>query len=267
MGMSLFCTASNTIAVRSMNSVPQPLTSASDTPNPAVPCCDRCALAQACEGRQLDLEHRLELHAMMRSLGPFKPGAFVFRQGAPFDSITAVHSGTVKTYVIDPDGREQVLGFFLPGEMLGLDAIHSGHYPCHAVALDTVTLCSAPFPALSALARRERSLQARLFCLLSHDIRKASALVGDHTAEERVAAFLWALWQHQAEINPAHARLDLAMSRTDIANYLRLASETVSRIFQRLQQLGIIQVNRRRVELRDLARLEALATATLRPSS
>jgi CRP/FNR family transcriptional regulator len=160
-----------------------------------------------------------------------------------------------------------VLGFYLPGEMLGLDAIHSGHYPCHAVALDTVSLCSAPFPSIAALARRERTLQARLFRLLSHDIRKASALVGDHTADERVAAFLWALWQHQTEINPAATQLELVMSRTDIANYLRLASETVSRVFQRLQQIGILRVNRRRVELCDLPRLEALANAILKSSA
>jgi len=250
-----------------MNALPLVQHALQESPESNTPCCEQCALAQACDGRQLDLEHRLELHAMMRSLGPFKPGAFIFRQGERFESLTAVHAGTVKTYVIAPDGREQVLGFYLPGEMLGLDAIHSGHYPCHAVALDTVSLCSAPFPSIAALARRERTLQARLFRLLSHDIRKASALVGDHTADERVAAFLWALWQHQTEINPAATQLELVMSRTDIANYLRLASETVSRVFQRLQQIGILRVNRRRVELCDLPRLEALANAILKSSA
>lgn len=221
--------------------------------------CNACALARACEGRNLKLAARRKLQDMVRRLGPFAPGSLLFRQGDPFLSITAVHSGTVKTFVIDASGREQVLGFFQPGDVLGLDAIHTGRYPCHAMALDTVSLCSAPFPAMTELATEADNLQLQIFRLLSHDIRKAALLAGDHTADERVATFLMSLSRHRAARGEIRSELDLAMSRQDIANYLRLASETVSRVLQRLQQEGVIRVNRRRVELLDMARLEALA--------
>lgn len=231
--------------------------------------CHACALARACEGRNLKLTARRKLQGMVQRIGPFEPGSFLFRQGEPFHSITAVHSGTVKTFVVDASGREQVSGFFQPGDVVGLGAIHSGRYPCDAVALDTVSLCSAPFPAMTELATEADDLQLQIFRLLSHGIRKAAVLAGDYTAEERVATFLMGLSRHRlARGEPGH-ELDLVMSRQDIANYLRLASETVSRVLQRMQHEGVIRVNRRRVELLDMPRLSTLAVElpTLSPAA
>lgn len=224
--------------------------------------CDACALARACDVNSLDLACRRELQRLMQALGPFARGAYLFREGDPFHAITAVHSGTVKTFVVDAAGREHVLGFFQAGEVIGLNAIHAARYPCNAMALDPVTLCSAPFPAVAALATRAGDLQVQLFRLLSHGIRKAARMAGDYRADERLAAFLLDLWQHRAATGCGSPCLDLVMSRADIANYLRLATETVSRVMQRFQHDGLLRVNRRRIELLDLARLEALAGAT-----
>lgn len=237
---------------------PRPLElSADDMPS----FCTRCALVNSCQGQEVDRLARQELHGLARQLGPFPAGTFLFREGDPFQSISTVHRGSVKTFVVDACGREQVLGFFLPGEMIGLSAIHSARYPCNAVALDTVTLCSASFPAVAQLATHSHALQAQLFRLLSHGIRKASLMAGDFSADERVAAFLVMLRNHQVESGGSAQDLELTMSRADIASYLRLAAETVSRVMQRFQRRGLIQVERRHVTLLDPDRLEALARA------
>ena len=173
-------------------------------------------------------------------------------------------AGTVKTYVIDSHGREQVQGFFLPGEVIGLNAIHGARYPCNAVAVDTVMLCRFSFPMMATLAGRMPGLQRHLFSLLSQDIGKASLLAGSFTADERLAAFIVMLSRRFAERGFSPTRMRLTMARTDIANYLRLAPETVSRVLRRLQAEGILQVDRRDFEILDMAGLEALARDILR---
>jgi CRP/FNR family transcriptional regulator len=175
-----------------------------------------------------------------------------------------VRAGTVKTYLLDADGREQVLGFHLPGEVIGLDAIHAARYPCNAVALDTVMLCRFSFPKMAMLATRMPGLQAQLFRLLSQDIGKAALLAGDFSADERMAAFLVALSRRFARRGFSATRLHLTMSRTDIANYLRLAPETVSRVLRRFQSDGLVAVDRRELEILSPDRLAALARSVLR---
>ena len=125
-------------------------------------------------------------------------GEHVFRKGDPFDAIAAVRAGTVKTYVIDADGNERVLGFHLPGEVIGLDGIDGQRYPCNAVALDTVMLCRFSFQRMSELAARLPGLQRQLFRLLSRDIGAAIRLGNDATADQRMAAFLLGLSQRLA---------------------------------------------------------------------
>jgi len=188
----------------------------------------------------------------------------VFREGDPFDAIAAVRAGTVKTYTIDREGREHVLGFHLPGEVIGLNAIDEEHYPCNAVALDTVMLCRFSFPKISVLAMQLPGLQQHLFRLLSRDIGNAALLSGDWTADERMAAFLVGLSRRLAARGFSADRFQLTMARTDIANYLRLAPETVSRVLKRFQDDGLLRVDRRELELVGRAQLEALAAPVLR---
>jgi CRP/FNR family transcriptional regulator len=132
------------------------------------------------------------------------------------------------------------------------------------VALDSVQLCRFSFPNIAALASRVPGLQQQLFKLLSEDIGKAALLGGNFTADERMAAFLVALSRRQSARGFSSTRLHLAMTRTDIANYLRLASESVSRGFTRMQEAGVVSVERRVIEIKDPARLNALARHILR---
>jgi len=229
--------------------------------------CSTCAFSAACLAEGYDKSALLELHCLVEHHGPFAAGTHLFREGDPFNAIAAVRAGTVKTYVTDPQGREQVHGFFLPGEVIGLSAIHGGRYPCNAVSLDTVTICQFSFPMLATLASKMPGLQRQLFRLLSQDIGKATLLAGDFSADERMAAFLLSLSQRYAARGFSANRFALTMTRTDIASYLRLAAETVSRVFRRFADEGLLRVDKREIEIADRARLEALAGSVLRDAS
>ena len=226
--------------------------------------CSTCAFSSACLASGFDKTHLRELHVLVEHVGPFREGEHIFREGDPFNVIAAVRAGTVKTYVMDDEGREQVQGFFLPGEVIGLSAISHAKYPCNAVALESVQLCKFAFPNIAALATRMPGLQQRLFTLLSEDINKAALLAGNFTADERMAAFLISLSRRYAARGFSAHRFTVAMTRTDIANYLRLASETVSRVFRRFQDDGLLRVDRRDIELLERHKLETLARNVLR---
>ena len=226
--------------------------------------CSTCAFSHACMSQGMDKASLHDLHMLVEHIGPLHPGDHVFREGDPFESIAAVRAGTVKTYTVDRDGREHVLGFHLPGEVIGLNGIDGDRYPCNAIALDTATFCRFSFPRISQLATRLPGLQQTLFRLLSRDIGNASLLAGDWSADERMAAFLVGLSRRLAARGFSSHRFQLTMGRTDIANYLRLAPETVSRVLKRFQDDGLIRVDRREVELTDKATLESTAGAMLR---
>lgn len=226
--------------------------------------CSTCAFSSACLDEGYDKSRLAELHVLVEHVGPFSEGQHIFREGDPFGAIAAVRAGTVKTYVNDSDGREQVQGFFLPGEVIGLNAISREKYPCNAVALDPVMLCRFSFPGIAALASRMPGVQHQLFRLLSQDIGKAALLAGNYSADERMAAFLVSLSRRYAARGFSPTRFRLTMTRTDIANYLRLASESVSRAFRRLQDARLLEVDRREIELLDLPGLEAMSSSILR---
>jgi CRP/FNR family transcriptional regulator len=226
--------------------------------------CSTCAFSEACLSQGYDKSALGELHVLVEHVGPLAEGTHVYREGDEFNAIAAVRAGTVKTYVLDADGREQVLGFHLPGEIIGLSAIHQARYPCNAVALDTVMLCRFSFPKMALLATKMPGLQAQLFRLLSQDIGKAALLSGDFSADQRMAAFLVSLSRRFSARGFSPTRLHLTMTRTDMANYLRLAPETVSRVLRRFQADGLVTVERRELEITAPSRLDELAHAVLR---
>jgi CRP/FNR family transcriptional regulator len=225
--------------------------------------CHTCAFAPVCLPAGYDKTALNQLHCLIEHIGPYAAGEHIFRTGDSFGAVYAVRAGMVKTALVDELGREQVLGFFLPGELVGLNAIYPERYPCNAIALDAVTLCRFSFPAMATLAARLPKLQEQLFRLMSKDIGNASLLAGDWSADERLAAFLLGLSRRFAERGFSPRRFRLTMSRADIASYLRLAAETVSRVLRRFQDDALIVVSRREVELLDSERLAHLARCIL----
>ena len=226
--------------------------------------CSTCAFSDACMREGFNRAQLRDLHVLVEHVGPFSPGDHLFREGDPFTAIAAVRAGTVKTYVVDAQGREQVQGFFLPGEVIGLNAIHNERYPANAAALDTVVLCRFSFPQMAMLATRLPGLQLHLFRLLSQNIDKAALFAGDFSADERLAAFLITLSRRYAARGFSGRIFSLTMARADIANYLRLAPETVSRVLRRFQNDGLLRIERREVELLGRERLDQLASSVLR---
>ena len=226
--------------------------------------CSTCAFSAACLAEGYDKPSLRRLHCLVEHTGPYRAGDVIFREGEPFTAIAAVRAGTVKTRVLDPDGREQIHGFFLPGEGIGLSAIHATRYPCDAVAIDTVTLCRFSFPLMATLAQEMPRLQGHLFRLLSEDIGKAMMMAGDHSADARMAAFLVMMSRRYARRGFSPNRFQLAMSRADIGNYMRLAAETVSRVLRRFQDEGTIAVDGRLIEIKGAPALLRLAAPMLR---
>lgn len=226
--------------------------------------CSTCAFSAACLKHGYDKSQLRELHVLVEHTEPYHEGEYIFKEGDRFDAIAAVRSGTVKTSVNDIEGREQVQGFFLPGEVIGLSGISEARYPSNAVALESVILCRFSFSSIAMLATRMPGLQQQLFRLLSQDINKAALLAGNYSADARMAAFLISLSRRYAARGFSPNRFRLTMTRTDIANYLRLASESVSRGLRRLQDDGLVRVDRREIELLDRPALECLARTILR---
>ncbi|MDE3211509.1 MAG: helix-turn-helix domain-containing protein [Pseudomonadota bacterium] len=226
--------------------------------------CQTCAFADVCLAVGYGMTELNALHCLVEHVGPFRSGEYVFRDGDPFRSIFAVRAGTVKTSSVDHTGREQVLGFHLPGEVIGLNAIYPDRFPCNAITLENTQCCRFSFPRISALATQMPAVQRHLFRMLSKEIGTAGSLAGDHSADARVAAFLADLSERYAARGLPGSRFHLSMSRADIANYLRLASETVSRVLTRFRSIGLIDIVERELVLRDPPRLRDIGQDLLR---
>ncbi len=224
--------------------------------------CRDCSIFQLClplgiGDADLDLLERI-----IRRRRPLPRGEHLFHLGEDFSALFAVRAGSIKTYTLTDDGNEQITGFHLPGELVGLDAIHSGHHQCGAKALETTSLCEIPFERLEELGARVRGLQRQLLRIMSKEIlhdQKLMMLLGKKSADARLAAFLMSLSNRFRERHFSGSEFHLSMSRTDISNYLGLAVETVSRLFTRFQQQGLLTVQRKYVHIHNLEELRQLA--------
>ena len=225
--------------------------------------CRDCSLSALCLPMGLRPEDVDRLDAIVKRNRPLQRGDNLFRAGEPFRHLFVVKTGAVKTFTQTNDGDEQVVGFHLPGEVLGLDAIQDGLHGCSARALETTAICELPFERLEDLSSNIPSLQHQMFRLLSKEIShdaEMMALLGRSTAEERVASFLISLSERFKRRGFSATDFCLSMSRQEIGSYLGLALETVSRLFTRFQDDKILKVERKHVQIIDMERLRAMVT-------
>lgn len=223
--------------------------------------CQNCSLASLCLPMGLTPADVEKLEAIVKRSRPLRRGDHLFEASAPFRSLYAIKTGSVKTYTLGPDGTEQVLGFHLPGELVGMDAIQNEQHRCSARVLETTTVCELPFGRLEDLAGHVPSLQHQLFRLLSKEISQENdmmALLGRSPAEERLASFLLGMSDRYRRRGFSPREFILSMSRQEIGSYLGLALETVSRLFTRFQDDGILRVERKHIEIVDMDRLKAI---------
>jgi len=227
--------------------------------------CKNCSLATLCLPVGLTLKDVERLDDIVKRARPVHRGDYIFRTGERFHSLYVVKTGSVKTYAPSTEGGEHVLGFHLPGELIGLDAIEKEVHTCSAKVLETSAICEVPFSRLITLNGSIPSLQHQLYRLLSKEIghdTEMLLLLGKKSAEERLAAFLLSMSKrlHKRGLSPTD--FYLSMSRHEIGNYLGLAVETVSRLFTKFQDEGLLKVDRKHVELLELDVLEAIVTRT-----
>lgn len=224
--------------------------------------CKNCSLATLCLPMGLTADDVDKLDAIVKRSRPLQKGDHIFRSSEAFHSLYVVKTGTVKTYTESSDGGEQVVGFHLPGEIIGLDAIQTNQHCCSARVLETAAICELPFDNLEDLASHIPSLQHQMFRLLSKEISRDTemlSLLGKSTAEERLATFLLNLSHRHQQRGFAANEFFLSMSRQEIGSFLGLALETISRLFTRFQDDGILKVERKHIEILNREQLTALA--------
>ncbi len=189
-------------------------------------------------------------------------GEYLYRAGEPFQALYMIRSGIIKTYFISEDGEEQILGFHLPGEIIGFDGIAEGAFPSNAMALDTTSICKLSFDSLEEHYGASPQLQSALLRGMSREILRHEnmlMLLGKKKADQRLASFLLNRSTYQRSHGYSATVFTLAMTRTDIGKYLGLTVETVSRVLSRLQVQGIIEVHTNQIQILELEALRDLA--------
>ena len=220
--------------------------------------CHACSLNVICIPQSLTPEEIDLVDSKVQRGSTVQRNKHVFEDGQQFTSLYAVRSGAIKAYSVDENGEEQVIGFYLPGELFGLDGIHNDAYVCSAKALETSAVCELPYTQVTELSAKIHNLQAHMYKTLSKEIntdQQFHRLLSKKTAEERISTFLQNLSERYQRRKLSPTSFRLPMSRTDIGNYLGLAVETVSRVFTRLQQNGILKVDGKELQILDLGKL------------
>lgn len=192
-------------------------------------------------------------------------GDHLYRMGEPSDSLYVVSGGAFKSYVVTPDGGEQVLGFVLPGDVLGIDSLTHPHFQSSAVAIAPARVCRMPAEAIRLRIGESPDFRERLTARMGREIQRLQRLLhlGRCTAEQRVAVFLLNQSAQTEGVGLAGRAQRLPMSRRDIGQFLGLATETVSRVFTRLQDSGALRCRRTSIEIRNVERLMEIARVGL----
>jgi CRP/FNR family transcriptional regulator len=225
--------------------------------------CSNCNLRELCLPLGLNDLELEKLDAMVSARRRLKRGENLYHAGQAFDSIYAIRSGFFKTDVLIEDGRDQVTGFQMTGELLGLDGISSEIHSCNAVALEDSEVCAIPFSHLEGLSREIHSLQHHFHKVMSREIVRdhgVMMLLGTMRAEERLATFLLNLSQRFTARGFSPAEFNLRMTREEIGSYLGLKLETVSRAFSRFQEEGLIAVQQKHIRILNTPGLKKLMT-------
>ena len=220
--------------------------------------CSTCSLKDLCLPVALSTNDLDKLDNIIKRGRPIPKGGVVFRQGDQFESIFAVRTGTVKTYTTNPNGEEQITGFHLSSEIIGLGGYSNKTHPVSAKAVETTTVCEIPIEHLDELSEEVPELRKQLFSIMSKEIREDQQmmlLLGKKNAEERLATFLVSLSKRYKRRGFSANSFRVAMSRADMSNFLGLAVETISRVFTRFQSLGLVEVDGKDISLTDIDKL------------
>lgn len=224
--------------------------------------CEDCSLFNLCFAHDISAEERDEIHKVLKRQQPLERNSHLFHGGQSAKTVSVIRSGSVKAYQLSQDGDEIVSGFYLPGEILGLDALSSERHPGFATALEDSRTCEIPFKDFVNMLKTSPKLNQVMLRLLSEEMaetRELLLVVGRLDARTRVALFLMSMSRRLARRNQDPNQFRLTMDRRDIANYLGLTIETVSRTLSTLQRENVIEVRGKLVRVLDRPALEQMA--------
>lgn len=228
--------------------------------------CSSCSLRDLCLPVGFSDTEMAQLDTLVAQRRSVRRGEALFRRGDHFTAIHAIRTGFFKTCMTTEDGRDQVTGFQMAGEMLGFDGIGTGQHRCDAVALEDSQVCVMPFSALEAMAQELPALQRQVHRVMSREIVRdhgVMLLLGGMRAEERVAAFLSNLAQRLQARGFSPSTFILRMTRQEIGTYLGLTLETVSRCFSKLHEDGVLDVQQRNVRIVDAPALQRIVAGVV----
>ncbi|MFN4327505.1 MAG: fumarate/nitrate reduction transcriptional regulator Fnr [Limnobacter sp.] len=228
--------------------------------------CSNCNLRDLCMPMGLSNEELVKLDTLVSQRRRIPKGEGLFRTGDDFHALYAVKTGTFKTRLNSSEGAEQVIGFQMTGEILGLDGLGSGAHMCDAVALEDSEVCIIPYQTLDDLSQQFHSLQMHFHRVMGREIVKDQSvmlLLGSMRAEQRLSAFLMNLSERQKARGFSATSMVLRMTREEIGSYLGLTIETVSRTLSKLQKEALIRIDQKNLTLLKLDALQTLATGRL----
>jgi CRP/FNR family transcriptional regulator len=223
--------------------------------------CSNCGFNSWRLPARLTLHEAARFDACINHRRPLKRNEYLHRVGSALTSLHVLRSGFLMTRVTDDNGHEQITGFSMPGELIGLDAISAGRHQCETAALEDSHLCGMTFADFEQLSRDIPELQRHFHRVMGAEIARdygVMLLLGSLRAEERVAQFVLNLSKRFAARGYSEVHFRLPMSRQEIGNYLGLKLETVSRVFSRFNEIQVLAINGKDLEIRDLVRLHRL---------
>ena len=223
--------------------------------------CSNCNMRDLCMPIGLSAEELRRVDELVTRRPVIKRGTTLFRNGEKFTSLYAIRTGFFKTSVTTEDGRDQVTGFQMAGEIMGLDGIVNDHHTCDAIAIEDAEVCVLPFERIEEISREVKALQHHVHKIMSREIVREHGvmlLLGNMRAEERLAAFLLNLLQRLHARGFSQSDLVLRMTREEIGSYLGLTLETVSRTFSKFADDGLIAVNQRHIQIQNADALKRM---------
>lgn len=223
--------------------------------------CSTCMMGNVCVPAGMPSHEVTQLDDLVKERIRIEKGQALYQHGEVLDALFGLRTGSLKTQIIEASGQHQITGFYLPGEIIGLDGMMEGIHSSAAIAMEDSEVCVVRLDAIDEISRYVPTLQQQIRRLMSKEIARSHQVLlalGSMRSEQRLAAFLINLSQRLAALGYSSTEFIMRMSREEIGNYLGLTLETVSRLFSRFAREGMIRVNQREIKILDQAALNEL---------
>lgn len=228
--------------------------------------CSDCRLSSVCLPLGLTPAQMTQVDDLIQHRPLLQKQAYLYRAGDPFEYLHVIRSGCVKTVMGTASGEEKITGFYLAGDIVGIEGISEQRYHSSALALDTTSVCKIPFTQIESLATQVSDLQHHMFSIMSKEIvtdQHAMMIMNKKKADARIAAFLLSLSGRFQRQHISPFEWVLPMSRGELGNYLGLTIETVSRVLTKLQQDKVISIDKRALKIISISALQEIADLSI----